>query len=154
MRINGIFVFNLTEDKNNFNINDTVNLTGRNWHNAIGYADIRDMHINKNEDIEKICNTLKDNKLKGTIHNQNKLKGIIKPRESILGTVSCKPSMTAIIVPSMISFPNYDGEYVIIPQTEEQILNTKNRITRENIEVKEIPYSETSNEYGYTITIA
>ncbi|MBE7705075.1 MAG: hypothetical protein E7Z90_04595 [Cyanobacteria bacterium SIG29] len=52
MRINGIFVFNLTEDKNNFNINDTVNLTGRNWHNAIGYADIRDMHINKNGDIE------------------------------------------------------------------------------------------------------
>ena len=103
---------------------------------------------------EKFKSTLKDNKLKGTIHNQNKLKGIIKPRESILGTVSCKPSMTAIIVPSMISFPNYDGEYVIIPQTEEQILNTKNRITRENIEVKEIPYSETSNEYGYTITIA
>ena len=46
------FVFNLTENKNNFNINDIVNLMGRNWHNAVGYADIRDMHINKNGNIE------------------------------------------------------------------------------------------------------
>lgn len=106
------------------------------------------------QDNLKLKATLNDNKLKGTIHNQEKLKGIIKPRASILGTVSCNPSMVATIVPSIISFPNYDGEYIIVPQTEEQILNTKNRITRENIEVKEIPYSETSNEYGYTITIA
>lgn len=60
MRINGIFVFNLTEDKNNFNINDTVNLTGRNWHNAIGYADIRDMHINRNGDIDLLVTNVYD----------------------------------------------------------------------------------------------
>ena len=52
MRINSILVFNLTENKNNFNINDTVNLTERNWHNEIVYADIRDMHININGNIE------------------------------------------------------------------------------------------------------
>ena len=33
-------------------INDSLIFEGFNWHNAIGYADIRDMHINKNGDIE------------------------------------------------------------------------------------------------------
>lgn len=93
--------------------------------------------------------------IKGTIYNnQNKLKGTIQSGLSIVGTVSGNSNIFATIVPSTITYPNYDGEYIITPRVEEQILETKNKITRENIEVKEIPYSETSNEYGYTITIA
>lgn len=38
--------------KNNAHINDSINLKGSNWHNAVGNSDIRDMHINKNGDIE------------------------------------------------------------------------------------------------------
>ena len=38
--------------KNNYSINDSIQFTGKNWGNAIGRADIRNMHINKNGDIE------------------------------------------------------------------------------------------------------
>ena len=38
--------------KYGYSINDSLNLKGKNWHNAVGYADIRDMHTNKNGDIE------------------------------------------------------------------------------------------------------
>lgn len=37
---------------NNYSVNDSIQFTGKNWGNAIGRADIRDMHINKNGDIE------------------------------------------------------------------------------------------------------
>ena len=66
------------------------------------------------------------------------------------------------------------GSLKLSAQTEDNLINknikyyefNKNNITGDhyyiignaynynNIEVKEIPYSETSNEYGYTITIA
>ena len=38
--------------KNNVHINDSINLKGRNWHHAVGNSDIRDMHVNKNGDVE------------------------------------------------------------------------------------------------------
>ena len=38
--------------KHNYSINDSIQFTGKNWGNAIGRADIRDMHINKNGDVE------------------------------------------------------------------------------------------------------
>ena len=107
------------------------------------------------QDNQEIKGKLNSKVVKGTIYDQdNKLKGKIQSGLSVLGSISGNDSLVATIVPSTISFPNYDGEYIITPKVEEQILDTKNKITRENIEVKEIPYLETSNEYGYTITIA
>ena len=38
--------------KYGYSINDSLNLKGFNWHNAVGFADIRDMHININGNIE------------------------------------------------------------------------------------------------------
>lgn len=107
------------------------------------------------QDNQEIKGKLNSKVVKGTIYDQNnKLKGTIQSGLSVLGSISGNDSLVATIVPSTISFPNYDGEYIITPKVEEQILDTKNKITRENIEVKKIPYLETSNEYGYTITIA
>lgn len=106
------------------------------------------------QDNQELKGKLNSNRIEGTIHNQNKLIGTIQEGLYVVGTVSGNSSLIATIVPSTITYPNYDGEYIITPKVEEQVLETKNKITRENIEVKEIPYSETSNEYGYTITIA
>lgn len=107
------------------------------------------------QDNQEIKGKLNSKVVKGTIYDQNnKLKGTIQSGLSVLGSISGNDSLVATIVPSTITYPNYDGEYIIIPKVEEQILDTKNKITRENIEIKEIPYLETSNEYGYTITIA
>lgn len=48
----------------------------------------------------------------------------------------------------------YEGPYVVTPKSQEQILNTKNKFLDDNVEVKEIPYFETSNEFGTTVYIA
>lgn len=109
----------------------------------------------KIQENQELKGTINSNRIKGTIYNnQEKLIGTIQSGLSVVGTVSGNSSLVATIVPSTITYPNYDGDYIIIPQVNEQTLETKNKITRENIEIKEIPYSETSNEYGFTITIA
>ena len=48
----------------------------------------------------------------------------------------------------------YTGEYNVIPKREEQKLETKDTFLEENVTVEEIPYAETSNPYGTTISIA
>ena len=42
----------------------------------------------------------------------------------------------------------YDGEYEVTPATTAQTLETAQRFLEENVEIKEIPYAETSNEAG------
>lgn len=98
--------------------------------------------------------TIRDEEIKGSISSDNKLIGSIRAGVSVVGTLNPSGSLTAILNTGSISYPIYDGEYIITPRVEEQILETKNKITKENIEVKEIPYYENANEYGYTITIA
>ena len=44
--------------------------------------------------------------------------------------------------------PNYDGDYIVIPKTSEQVLQTAQKVMLENIVVKEVPYYETSNTAG------
>lgn len=51
------------------------------------------------------------------------------------------------------SFPDYQGDYVVVPKVLEQVLPTKNKAMRDNLNVKEIPYHEVSNEMGTTVVI-
>lgn len=49
----------------------------------------------------------------------------------------------------------YEGPYEVIPKAwEGQTLETEMKLMRQNVEVEEIPYAETSNVYGTTVTIA
>lgn len=52
------------------------------------------------------------------------------------------------------TLPEYEGSYDIIPNVEAQSLPTKDRQTREDIVIRAIPYSETSNVSGTTVVIA
>lgn len=48
----------------------------------------------------------------------------------------------------------YEGEYEIIPSTDEQVLLTANKFMTENIRIGPIPYTETENAAGgTTVTI-
>lgn len=51
-------------------------------------------------------------------------------------------------------FDPYTGVYVVIPKTFDQTLLTKRKVMTDNVLVKEIPYAETANTYGTTVTIA
>ena len=47
----------------------------------------------------------------------------------------------------------YPGPYVVVPNTYDQILATKDLIMQDDVTVTEVPYAETSNAYGTTVTI-
>lgn len=52
------------------------------------------------------------------------------------------------------SYPYYEGEYVVIPKSYEQFLDTDHKILTDDVDVKEIPYAEVPNLYGgLTVTI-
>ena len=51
-------------------------------------------------------------------------------------------------------YERYDGDYVVTPSGEEQILDTDRKIMRRDVTVEAIPYYETTNESGgYTVII-
>lgn len=49
----------------------------------------------------------------------------------------------------------YDGEYTVTPKAHEsQTLETANKLLEENVLILNVPYFQTSNEYGDTVYIA
>ena len=49
----------------------------------------------------------------------------------------------------------YEGEYIVTPKAHEsQTLETANKLLEENVLVLDVPYFQTSNEYGDTVYIA
>ena len=48
----------------------------------------------------------------------------------------------------------YTGTYEVIPKTIAQYLATQDKTMTKNVTVYEIPYQETSNQYGTTVSIA
>lgn len=54
-----------------------------------------------------------------------------------------------------IDYPIYKDDYIVTPKAREsQVLETEGKLMKENLTVLEVPYFETSNEYGTTIYIA
>lgn len=51
------------------------------------------------------------------------------------------------------ALPDYKGSYIITPQLEEQILPTKDKSMRQNVDVLGIPINRSHNDYGTTIII-
>lgn len=53
-----------------------------------------------------------------------------------------------------IDYPEYEGSYEVTPSAEAQTLETADKVLKQNIEVKKIPYAEVLNDSGgNTVTI-
>ena len=89
----------------------------------------------------------------GTFEDVSNITGSLSNNINIVGSLTSINSIVGGIDLGGAEYPDYSGEYEITPQVESQTLPTRNKILRENMEVKEIPYYETSNEYGNTIYI-
>lgn len=90
-------------------------------------------------------------KITGSIKAQNlKIDGNISSLKKTTGTITYGIGMGGG------NISEYKGEYNVIPTAfEEQILYTKNKKMTDNVTIKEIPYSETSNlSGGLTVYIA
>ena len=69
--------------------------------------------------------------------NEIKLQGTIYASKNLMGIVNIGGS-----------YDSYKGEYNVVPARREQVLETQNKLLKENITIIEIPYSEVSNLGG------
>lgn len=94
------------------------------------------------------------NKLQGMIHESQNIKGSVHSVSNITGSVISTNNLSYTTnLDNSSALPNYTGAYTIIPTVDDQPLETKNKVLRENILVKSIPYFQTSNEFGDTVYI-
>ena len=56
----------------------------------------------------------------------------------------------SVIIMENRDFPYYEGTYEVTPDVSEQKLETKEKIMRDDVIIKEIPFFETSNNSGGT----
>ena len=62
--------------------------------------------------------------------------------------------IVAGIIKKEVVLPYYEGEYNVVPNVEEQVLNTSQRSMASDLTVNAIPYFETTNpKGGYTVII-
>ena len=84
--------------------------------------------------------------------NEAKITGVLSVPATIKGNISTSASFIGAI--SVPVYPVYDGECNVVPKPNEaQTLETKNKIVKQDITVKEIPYYEVSNTLGKTVYI-
>ena len=88
----------------------------------------------------------------------DKIKIILKnPKERINISFKKKQNITLNFKDKIIlggKYAEYEGEYEITPRTETQTLPTKQKNMKNDIQVKAIPYFETSNiQNGKTVYI-
>ena len=102
--------------------------------------------------------------IKGSLLNGNNLAGLLKINSGMTGVLSDIQSMSGVIKENTLvqyetninnssSYPTYTDSYDIIPRIEDQTLNTKNKVLKDDVLVESIPYYQTSNEYGNTVYI-
>ena len=110
-------------------------------------------------------------RLIGTINQSNSLKGIIDivpahvnygqlkafiPDSVVLrGKISGNNSLKGLLTvpPVLETIDSYEGDYIITPKVESQLMRTKNKKMEDNVTVLAIPYFETSNLTGKTVYI-
>lgn len=69
-----------------------------------------------------------------------KLIGKLTPVGQLTGKLSAVGQISGeITIPERITPPEYEGEYIVTPTEEEQVLQTNGRYTTQNIVVHAIP---------------
>lgn len=91
--------------------------------------------------------------LTGSIGASGLLNGLINANAGLQGTIIESNVLKGDLSMEAASYPVYSGDYEVTPSTESQTLNTMNKVMADDVSIKEIPYFETSNEYGKTIYI-
>lgn len=81
------------------------------------------------------------------------INGSISSDGALTGTLTTSGVLSGDLSMESTSYQTYGGSYDITPSTESQTLNTMNKVMADDVLVREIPYFETSNEYGKTIYI-
>lgn len=94
----------------------------------------------------------------GNVRSKTSLNAVISSKSTLKGSVNSSTILGDIKIGTVQivrrDFPNYRGNYVVIPNLTVQVLETKNKSLLRDVVVHEIPYAETSNPSGgYTAII-
>ena len=83
-----------------------------------------------------------DGQIKGSVQLYGVISGSLNAVQDIHG---------ALTVSSNLDY--YRDTYIVVPTNHEQILHTKSKVMLDDVNVKKIPYYETSNKVGTTVYI-
>ena len=102
-------------------------------------------------------------KITGRLSMVPVIKGSFVGMQTLKGSITALPTITAnislvshlfCVLHEMQDAELYDGETEISPQVDSStVLNTSGKLLKGDIVVSQIPYYETSNDYGYTVII-
>lgn len=88
----------------------------------------------------------KRNDIQGIVNGPHDIQGIVNGPQRLTGSISIGGSS---IPPGSNVGPIYDGTYSVTPSVyEAQVLGTAGKYLEEDVNVKKIPYFETSNTSG------
>ena len=84
------------------------------------------------------------------------IKGTLSVPASMEGELAVAATLSGqLYVPEYIGGTPYSGSYEITPKaSQDQTLNTANKLLTDDITVFKVPYYQTSNVYGDTVYIA
>lgn len=75
------------------------------------------------------------------------IKGTVRTKSTIYGTVN-----VGAVIEKEVEY--YEGSYEIKPDINSQVMPTKNKVMRDDVTIKAIPYAEVTNlANGITVTI-
>lgn len=92
--------------------------------------------------------------ISGVLRTEDTLFGIVKSGGTIQGRLNAEGILIGEVGFPKCDYPEaYDGDYEVTPKVYLQTLDTDDKYMREDVQVKAIPYFETSNESGTTVYI-
>ena len=101
-----------------------------------------------------ITGSINDTKITGNVSSTININGLLSNNNNLNSNIQSNSNISAkLSVGGSGSYLDYSGSYDIIPNQQDQTLQTQNKILRENMLVEKIPYYETSNDYGKTVYI-
>ena len=93
--------------------------------------------------------------IRGIVYTDERITGTVRSNGTVRGKVASDGMISGIVnYRQCHEVPVYSGNYVVVPKTHEQFLATQNKLMAEDVDVKAIPYFETSNVSGTTVYIA
>lgn len=82
----------------------------------------------------------------GNIQALETLSGSVSAEASLSGKLSCAGGLNGRVSVTR-EYDVYSGEYQVVPKAfEQQVLPTSNRVLKEDVVVREVPFYEVSNE--------
>lgn len=92
--------------------------------------------------------------IRGIVYTEQGISGRVSHDGNLQGIITMDGTIGGIVgYRQCVEHPKYQGEYEVTPRSFAQVLDTDNKLMEDDVNVKAIPYYETSNTYGETVYI-